>query len=92
MDNPVIDSDRVNRWVDSDGEIHRVDGPAFEYTDDYKVWYQHGKVHRVDGPAVEWADGDMHWYQHNKRLSFDQWLDEVDITDEAKVMMKLIYG
>jgi hypothetical protein len=39
-------------------KLHRVDGPAVEYVNVFKIWYVDGKRHRIDGPAVEWADGD----------------------------------
>ena len=42
--------------------LHRVDGPAVEHTDGYKVWYVNGVRHRLDGPAVEYADGVKSWY------------------------------
>ena len=42
--------------------LHRVDGPACEWSDGTKYWFVDGKLHRVDGPAVEWSDGDKYWY------------------------------
>jgi|TARA_R110000851_G_scaffold277406_1_gene430533 hypothetical protein len=48
--------------------------------------------HRDDGPAVEFANGDNRWWLNNIHLSFDDWLDKVNIPVENKVMMKLIYG
>jgi len=42
--------------------LHRLDGPAIERADGYKVWYVNGKRHRLDGPAVEYADGYKGWY------------------------------
>ena len=44
------------------GEYHREDGPACEYSNGNKVWCKHGKYHREDGPAIEWADGSKGWY------------------------------
>ena len=41
-------------WFDSDGEPHRVDGPAYISSDGYQAWYIHGQRHRVDGPAIVW--------------------------------------
>jgi|TARA_R110000851_G_scaffold79898_2_gene176069 hypothetical protein len=55
-------------------------------------WQQDGELHRDDGPALEWPDGDRAWYLHGQRLAFDEWLDKLDISDEAKVMMKLTHG
>jgi hypothetical protein len=75
------------------GSRHRDDGPAYEHADGAKAWYQHGKLHRDDGPAVEYANGeDNEWRLNNNILSFEEWLDQVDISDENKVMMKLKYG
>ena len=51
--------------VQTDGQLHRVDGPAITYADG-REWYLHGKLHRVDGPAVTYADGCEHWYLNGK--------------------------
>jgi hypothetical protein len=92
MDNPTINTHGTKRWFDANGKLHRDDGPALERTSGAKSWWQHGKIHRDDGPAVERADGDNWWYLYGQRLSFDVWLDKVDMSDEEKVMMKLKYG
>jgi len=59
--------------------LHRLDGPAFEYIDDGKVWWVDGKRHRLDGPAVEYADGYKAWYVDDKRHRLDgpaiEWAD-----------------
>jgi hypothetical protein len=64
MDNPRIDKDGTKRWYDSNGKLHRDDGPAVVYTNGHQSWYQHGQLHREDGPAIENASGDKSWYQH----------------------------
>jgi hypothetical protein len=92
MDNPEIDEHGNKWWHDSDGNHHRDDGPAVDREKGNKFWYQHGIRHRTDGPAVEWPNGDKWWYLNNQRLSFVEWLDQVDISDEDKVMMKLKYS
>jgi hypothetical protein len=92
MDNPEIDEHGNKWWHDSDGNRHRDDGPAIEWSDGDKSWYQHGKCHRDDGPAVEGANGYKEWGLNGEYLSFEEWLDEVNISAEAKVMMKLQYG
>ena len=48
-------------------KLHRIDGPAVEYSDGAKAWYVNGKCHRLDGPAVEWSDGSKVWYVNGKR-------------------------
>jgi hypothetical protein len=91
-DGPAVEcANGAKYWFQHD-ERHRTDGPAVEWPDGGKHWFQHGKRHRTDGPAVNWADGDKSWYLNGHQLTFDQWLDEVEIPDENKVMMKLIYG
>jgi hypothetical protein len=46
--------------------IHRDDGPAVEFLNGEKRWYQHGVVHRDGGPAIEYANGDEAWYRNGK--------------------------
>jgi hypothetical protein len=47
-----------------DDKLHRIDGPAKEWNDGTKCWFQNGKRHRIDGPAIEYPDGEKHWYQN----------------------------
>ena len=91
MDNPRIDEHGNKFWYDSDDNLHRTDVPAVILSDGYQAWYQHGLRHRDNGPAIEWPDGEKSWYLNNRYLLFDDWLDEVNISDEDKVMMKLKY-
>lgn len=53
-------------WVNSQGELHRVDGPAIEYNKGTKEWYLNGKRHREDGPAVDCTNGTKEWYVSGK--------------------------
>ncbi len=54
------------------GLLRRVDGPAIEYVNGDKCWYQNGKLHRDDGHAVEWANGQsVNGYTQEQ---FEQWL------------------
>jgi hypothetical protein len=115
MDNPRINKYGTKEWLDASGLFHRDDGPAIEwpdgekhwfqhgalhrdygpaieYADGVKTWYRHGLVHRDDGPAFENANGNKYWYLNDQELTFNNWLDKVDISDENKVMMKLKYG
>jgi hypothetical protein len=48
------------------GNLHRTDGPAIEWSDGGKHWYLEGKRHRTDGPAVENANGGKEWYVDGK--------------------------
>jgi len=53
------------------GKLHRLDGPAVEWTDGTEHWRQNGKLHRTDGPAVVYADGTKYWHQNGKQHRID---------------------
>ena len=53
-------------YHNGDGQLHRVYGPAVEYSNGTHVWYQNGQRHRMDAPAVERPDGKF-WYQNGQR-------------------------
>ena len=48
---------------------HRDNGPAFEYDDGYKVWYQFGKLHRTDGPARVNPNGFEEYFINNQQYT-----------------------
>ena len=52
-------------------QLHRVHGPAVEYLDGSKFWYQNGQRHRIDGPAVEYTNGGREWWQNGERHRLD---------------------
>ena len=54
--------------------LHRENGPAIEYADGNKLWYQNGKLHRLDGPAVEFADGSKEYWIGGMELSEQEFL------------------
>ena len=49
-------------WRNSESLLHRLDGPAIEYSDGAKAWWVNGQLHRVDGPAIEYNNGTKEWY------------------------------
>ena len=53
------------------GDLHREDGPAIEYSDGRKQWWVNGQRHREDGPAIEGVNGDKEWYLNGKRHKED---------------------
>ena len=59
-----VDSDGYVRYYNTQGQLHRVHGPAIEYTNGGREWWQNGKMHRLDGPAVEYSDGRKFWCQN----------------------------
>jgi hypothetical protein len=58
-------------WRNKDGELHRIDGPAIEYSDGDKFWFQNGEYHRLDGPAIEYSNGDKVWSKNGKKHRID---------------------
>lgn len=59
------------------GQRHRVHGPAVEYPDGIRAWWQNGQRHRVDGPAIEFPDGRCAWYINGKVLTRAEWQQAV---------------
>jgi len=45
-----IDDQRNTRYW-KDYRLHRIDGPAVEFSNGDKCWYLNGKCHRIGGPA-----------------------------------------
>ena len=61
-----VDKYGTVRYFNTLGELHRVHGPAVEYSDGDSAWYHSGQRHRLDGPAVECTGGGggKYWYQN----------------------------
>jgi hypothetical protein len=64
-------------WRASNGERHRIGGPAVISQDGMQAWYVNGKLHRTDGPAIIWANGAREWCYYGK-----------DITQEVNAWMQ----
>ena len=61
---------RGTRWYyNSANQLHREGGPAVEWSDGGKLWYQNGLPHRLDGPAIEWWNGDKRWFIHGVEMT-----------------------
>lgn len=64
-----------------EGQLHRLDGPAMEFSTGSKYWYHHGLRHREDGPAVVVEAGEdsvQEWYVHDRQVTeeeFQRWLE-----------------
>ena len=56
-------------WVNSNGDLHRLDGPAAEWANGTKEWFLNGVLHRVDGPAIEYLDGQKDWFINGEEFS-----------------------
>jgi len=59
---------RVRReYRDSQGRLHRIDGPALIHANGSVKWYRHGVRHREDGPACIYVNGTRKWYRNGLR-------------------------
>jgi hypothetical protein len=64
-----IKTDRWGKYYYWNGQLHREDGPAIEYTDGSKFWYLHDQRHREDGPAIQHFSGLKEWWLQGKQYS-----------------------
>ena len=77
----------IKRWKNSNGQYHRIGGPAIVWPDGYKAWLINGKRHRLNGPAIMYADGTYYWYAKGECLGDDDkgfWALWEILTDEQK--------
>ena len=61
----TILKDRIE-YRNKSNQLHRLDGPALEYSNGDKFWFLYGKRHRTDGPAIERSNGAKFWLIENK--------------------------
>jgi len=80
-------------------KLHRLDGPAIEYTDGYKEWRYHHKRHRLDGPAIIWGDEHKEWWISGHPVTdiITNWAKENDIdleylSEDDKLLIKLTWA
>ena len=60
-----------NYFKNAEGQFHREDGPAIEYSDGTKLWFYHGTRHRLDGPAIERVDGSKEYFINGDWYGYD---------------------
>jgi hypothetical protein len=73
----TIDEYGTKIWKLPNGNCHREDGPAIEYSHGTKSWYINGKLHREDGPAFERNDGYKYWYLKGISYSEKEYKQEI---------------
>ena len=76
-----------NKYWYLNGKLHRINGPAIEYTNGTKRWYLNGKKHRIDGPAIEWPDGNKSWYLNGEKVKEE---DVINYNITEKQYLKFI--
>ena len=58
----TVDDLGTKRYLNSNNELHRIDGPAVIFPDGEVLWCVNGRLHREDGPAIINASGSQFWY------------------------------
>jgi hypothetical protein len=69
--------------------LHRVGGPAIEYSDGGCQWWVNDRLHRTDGPAIEFASGYKEWYVDGKEYAEQDFNNLIKEIDEMSLVMKL---
>ena len=90
------------KWYNKANQLHRLDGPAREWRDGAKAWYQNGKLHRLDGPARELSNGFKEWwiegveYTKKEFIKVTQPATELTVAEIAKRLginnLKIVKG
>ena len=80
-----VDVDGTVRYYNSEGQLHRLDGPAREWSNGSKEWFQNGKCHRLDGPAREWRNGDKEWWVEGGKYTEEEFLEKTQPATELTV-------
>jgi len=65
---------------------HREGGPAIEYANGDKVYFQDGIYHREDGPAIENANGFKDFYIKGVRYTEEQFYKRNKPSCDGKVV------
>ena len=91
--------DGSNVWRNSQGQQHRIDGPARIWANGTQWWYHNGQLRRTDGPAVIDADGTQARFRNGQHHRTDgpaviyadgsqRWyVNHQDITSEVEAWM-----
>lgn len=57
-----------------------------------RFWYLTEKcLHCEDGPAIIYFHGEIEWILNNIIYSFDDWCDELKLSKEKRIGLKLKY-
>jgi len=80
-----IDEYGNKKWYDSDGLLHREDGPAIKYKNGNKLWFKHGKQHREDGPAIEWISANKLYWLEGIRYSEEEYWEKIKELNKCKL-------
>ncbi len=79
---------------DSDGELHRIDGPALKTYDGFELWVQNKRLHRSDGPAINMQAAQYYqlynwWYDGIGFKSFEDWFEVLTPEEKRKIIWRM---
>ena len=66
-----VDPKGTLSYYNTQGQLHRVYGPAVMHVNGRREWWQNGQRHRMDGPAIVCTDGYRVWFQNGLRHRLD---------------------
>ena len=81
----ISDIDGSEMWY-KNGLLHREEGPAVIYSDGIKEWRKEGELHREEGPAIINWDGIKEYWLNGKRLSKDEWWEQLSDEQNLKAL------
>ena len=73
----VVVDEFGTRYYNTRGQLHRDEGPAIEWIDGGKEWYQNGQTHRIGGPAIEWSDSTASWCLFGKEYTESEYHNQL---------------
>ena len=69
LDKHGLETDKCGtRYWYNAGLLHRLDGPAVEFTDGSAEWWLNGELHCETGPAIIHNDGTEEWWINGERF------------------------
>lgn len=71
MEYRVTVNDTLTEWRYKN-KLHRIDGPAVEWTNGTKEWFIDGVPHRTDGPALLLPDGRKFWIINGNQMTEEE--------------------
>lgn len=60
--------------------------------DGNKSHYKNNVLHRDDGPAVIYSDGDMEWCINGTEYTFEEYCEELNLSQEQVLKLALKYN
>lgn len=86
----IIYNDRIE-YRNERYQLHRMNGPAIEWNNGNKWWYQNGLIHRTNGPAIEHISGYKEWWIDGHLIKRKMSKSIIDIMMELLLCSYIIF-